>query len=223
LLPTFPIATGWINIILGLYQGEVKMVSEKGMVGNMEPLEQASKLRKEADFIMDQLKVREIMRPYSKMVPTGSYYLDVMAYPDIDLYIRKLSLDQLFDIGCQLAKSELVFRVEFEKSNDPRLPGGLYLKPRIAFGEWGRPWKIDIWSLDEKVIEQQMKPMRHFKRKMTAQLREQIIHYKLSILTGLKRTPMYSGYFIYKAFIDEGIKEFHQVTEYLIANGIRMD
>jgi hypothetical protein len=188
----------------------------------MEPLERALKLRKEAEFILDQLKVREIVHPYSKTVPTGSYYLDVMAYPDIDLYIRKLSIDQLFEIGCQLAKSELVFRVEFEKSNDPRLPGGLYLKPRITFGEWGRPWKIDIWSLDEKVIEQQMKPMQHFKRKMTAQLQEQIIRYKLSILTGLNRTPMYSGYFIYKAFIDEGIKDFQHVTEYLIANGIRM-
>jgi hypothetical protein len=117
----------------------------------------------------------------------------------------------------------MVFRVEFEKSNEPQLPGGLYLKPRIAYGDWGRPWKIDIWSLDNTVIEQRMQPMRHFQSKMTAPMREQIIRYKLSVMTRSNRPPMYSGYFIYKAFIDEGMTEFHQVTAYLIANGIRME
>ncbi len=189
----------------------------------MDPLERASKLKQEADFILQQAKVYDILRPHGTIVPTGSYFLDVMVYPDIDLYLSKVAIEQLFDIGGQLAKSELVFRVEFEKSDDPRMPGGLYLKPRIAYGDWGRPWKIDIWSLDEEVIEQKMQPMRHFQSKMTAELREQIIRYKLSVMTGLKRTPMYSGYFIYKAFIDEGLTEFHQVTAYLIANGIRME
>jgi hypothetical protein len=189
----------------------------------MDPIERASKLRKEADFLLQQVSVYEILRPYSTVVPTGSYFLDVMAYPDIDLYMSKVSIDTLFEIGGQLAKSDLVFRVEFEKSDDPRLPGGLYLKPRIAYGDWGRPRKIEIWSLDDDVIEQLMQPMWHFQSKMTAELREQILRYKLSVMTKLNRTPMYSGYFIYKAFIDEGMTEFQQVTAYLIANGIHME
>ena len=189
----------------------------------MDPIERASKLRQEADFVLQQVKVYDILRPHGTIVPTGSYFLDVMAYPDIDLYLSKVSIDQLFDIGAQLAKCDMVFRVEFEKSDEPRLPGGLYLKPRIAYGDWGRPWKIDIWSLDDQVIERLMQPMWHFQSKMTAQLREQIIRYKFSVMTKLDRPPMYSGYFIYKAFIDEGMTEFHQVTAYLIANGIRME
>jgi hypothetical protein len=188
----------------------------------LEPIGRAGKLKQEADFILQKVGVFDILHPYSRITPTGSYFLDVMAYPDIDLYISKVSIDQLFHIGGQLAKSDWVFRVEFEKSDDPRLPGGLYLKPRIAYGDWGRPWKIDIWSLEDKVIEQLMKPMLQFQSKMTAQLREQIIRYKISIMTEVNRTPMYSGYFICKAFIDEGMTEFQQVTAYLVANGIRM-
>ena len=189
----------------------------------MEPIERASKLRQEADIVLQQVKVYDILRPHGTIVPTGSYFLDVMVHPDIDLYFSRVSIDQLFDIGGQLAESDMVFRVEFEKSSEPRLPGGLYLKPRIAYGDWGRPWKIDIWSLDDKVIEQLMQPMWHFHSKMTAELREQIIRYKLSVMTKLNRPPMYSGYFIYKALIDEGMTEFDQVTAYLIANGIRME
>jgi len=188
----------------------------------MEPLERAAKLRQEADFILQQVRLYDIVQPYGTVVPTGSYLLDTMVYPDIDLQISKVSINQLFSIGAQLAESEMVFHVVFEKSNDPRLPGGLYLKPRIAYGDWGRPWKIDIWSLDDDVAEQQMQPMRHFQKRMTAELREQIIRYKLSIMTRANRPPKYSGYFIYKAFIDEGMTDFNQVTEYLIANGIQM-
>ena len=103
------------------------------------------------------------------------------------------------------------------------LPKGLYLKPRVNYGDWGRPWKIDIWSLDEKVIMDRMTDMRRFQAKMTPGLRKQIITYKLSVMTPQKRTPAYSGYYIYKAFLDEGIADFGSVTRYLIANGIQME
>jgi hypothetical protein len=134
-----------------------------------------------------------------------------------------LSVAQLFQVGAQLAESELVVQVIFEKPNNPQMPGGLYLKPRIAYGDWGRPWKIDIWSLDEALIEQKMEPMLRFKARMTDQVRGQIISYKLSIMSSTRRTPMYSGYFIYKAFIDEGLTDNKEVTNYLIKNGIEIE
>lgn len=189
----------------------------------MHPLEYAGKLRQEADLILQKVRLMEILGPSRKITFTGSYFLDVMVYPDIDIYIPALTVAQLFQVGAQLAESELVAQVIFEKSNNPQLPGGLYLKPRIAYGDWGRPWKIDIWSLDEALIEQKMEPMQGFKARMTDQVRGQIINYKLSIMTSTSRTPMYSGYFIYKAFIDEGLTAYEEVTQYLIKNGIEIE
>jgi hypothetical protein len=189
----------------------------------MNPIERAAALRQEADMLLRELRVREIVSKYGTLTATGSYFLDVMVYPDIDFCISELSVEQLFSIGGRLAASPLVYEVVFQRSKDESLPGGLYLKPRIQYGNWERPWKIDFWSLADEVIEQKMAPMWRFKQAMTEALRQQIIRYKVSILTPGGRTPMYSGYFVYKAFIDEGLTDYRQVTQYLIANGIQID
>jgi hypothetical protein len=190
----------------------------------MLPFERSDKLRHEADFVLGLIRLDVILRPYGKVFPTGSYFLNVMVYPDIDLYIPKVSIDQLFMIGARIASCELVTQVVFERTDDPvNLPGGLYLQSRVRYGEWGRPWKIDLWSLEEKVILNKMADMHNFQVKLTPALREQIVRYKLSVMTSQKRTPMYSGYYIYKAFIDEGLVDFESVTQYLVSNGIQME
>lgn len=163
----------------------------EGMNQSLDPVERAAALRQEADSVLQEVKLYEIVRPYGQVVPTGSYYLDVMMYPDIDLYISKVSVEDLFDIGSQLAKCEMVYQVVFEKSRMAQLPGGLYLNARIEYGEWGRPWKIDVWSLEDAVIDAKMEEIRRFKEEMTAEVRERILRYKYSVLTENHRTPMY--------------------------------
>jgi hypothetical protein len=189
---------------------------------HMDPLERSAALRQEADLVLQKVRLHEILQPYGRLVPTGSYYLDVMIYPDIDLYISKVSIEELFAIGGQLAACEMMYQVVFERSRTAELPGGLYLKPRIEYGEWGRPWKIDIWSLQDRVIDEKMADMLRFKQAMTAEVRERIVRYKYSILTAGHRTPMYSGYHICKAFIDEGLTDRGAVTRYLVEHGIQM-
>jgi hypothetical protein len=187
-------------------------------------LERADELRAEADLVLGLVRLYDVLCPYGEVFPGGSYYLDVMVYPDIDLYITRVSLSDLFEIGAHFAASELVIQVVFEKSDDPLLlPDGLYCKLRINYGNWGRPWKIDLWSLDAEIIARNMAEIHHFKNAMTPELRDQIVRYKLSLLNSEKRTPKYSGYYIYKAFIDEGLLEPKDVTQYLLRCGVQMD
>jgi hypothetical protein len=186
----------------------------------MNPLERSAKVRQEADFILKELRVFEILGACGTVEPGGSYFLDTMVYPDIDLYVANASLEQMFWAAAQFASHPWVTEVIFKKSDDPSLPGGLYLKPRIDYGEWGRPWKIDIWSLGPECIEKAMVEMRHFKAEMDDQKRALILAYKCSIINAEGRTPMYSGYFIYKAVLDEGLSDFAAITHYLLDHGI---
>ncbi len=189
----------------------------------MDILERAAKLRTEADLVMQAVRLVEILQPYGEFVATGSYFMDLMVYPDVDLYMPMASIPQVFEIGARLADCPIVNQVIFEKSDLPSLPGGLYLKPRIAYGGWERPWKIDIWFLDAAVIAEKMIPMRQLAARLTPALREQILRYKTSLLNDEHRTPRFSGYFVYKAFIDEGLSDFAQVDQYLIDNGIDIE
>jgi len=189
----------------------------------MNAISRSRLLRQEADLVLQQISLYDILRSYGRVVATGSYYLDVMIYPDIDLYIPLVPIADLFQIAGRLALAETVHEIVFQKSGLPALPGGLYLKARVEVGDWGRPWKIDIWSLDEALIADKMADMQRFRAMMTPELKRQIVNYKLSILTAEQRTPRFSGFFVCKAFLDEGLSDHDQVTQYLIDHGIDMD
>jgi hypothetical protein len=190
----------------------------------MDPLERAACLKSEADTMLDAVHVFDILGKYSRIYPTGSYFLNLMAYPDIDIMIEKVPVQTMFAIGGRLACSEQVFEVKFEKAapDDPLVANGLYLKPRIRWGNWSRPWKIDIWSLDYAQIERKLTEMRKFQSLLTPALRERILCYKVTHLTPEGRTPMYSGYFIYKAVLEEGLTEDEEISASLRKNNIQV-
>ena len=56
-----------------------------------EPLALAERLHQQAGQLLADLRLAEIIAPYGAITPTGSYYLNVMVYPDIDIYLPKLS------------------------------------------------------------------------------------------------------------------------------------
>ena len=54
----------------------------------MDAHEKSRKLHEEADEILHQRGVDAILRKYGKVHYTGSYALDLMAWPDIDITMR---------------------------------------------------------------------------------------------------------------------------------------
>jgi len=185
-------------------------------------LERAARLQREAAGLMQSIQLMESLGPTGEVFFTGSYFLDVMVYPDLDLYVSMTSIDKIFTAAGRMTSHPIVTRVTFENEEHAILPGGLYLNLRVNLGDWGRLWKVDIWWLDEALIHEKIRVMRRFKMLLTPDLREQIIRYKASIINSLGRTPQFSGYFVYKAFLEEGLRSPADVSAYLVANGINI-
>lgn len=153
-------------------------------------------------------------------MPTGSYFMDLMMYPDIDVNLPLTAPEKLMGIGVELSKLECVKKLRFLRGKDGPLKGGFYLKPEIEHGDWGRLWKIDIWSLPALVLEKAQTEMVDLKGRMTLAHRAIILDTKYRLLTPEGRTPMYSGIFIYRAVINLGMTEHGAIVEYLEENGI---
>ena len=161
-----------------------------------------------------------------KVIPTGSYFMNLMMYPDIDLYIPFTIIEHIFILATKLAIYDCVKEIVFQKGSSmglaKDLAKGYYLKPIIEYGQWGRPWKIDIWSLPITITEKKQKELQDLKDQMTPAQRKLILEYKYNILTEKGRTPMFSGIYIYQAVINLGLTDFNAITKYLKANGIKM-
>lgn len=188
----------------------------------MTPEERSQNLLQEADEVLQKVNLRKLCTPIGEITPTGSYFLNLMMYPDIDVYLPHTTLEKFFSLAEKFAECDYVKKINFEKGDSGELAEGLYLKPLIDYGNWGRLWKIDIWSLPVEVIEKKQQELGMIKAKITPSLRKLILDFKFSILTDAGRTPMFSGIHIYRAVINHGIRDFNQITTYLRDNGINI-
>ena len=177
-------------------------------------------MRGEADELIEGLRLREHGAGIGDLIPTGSYFLDLMMWPDLDLYLPPSTADDLLALGRVLARCECVKKLNFEKGGPGDLADGLYLSPVVQWGRWECPWKIDIWSLPLPIIEKKQAQLIDLKRRMTAAQRERILDTKHKLLTPAGRTPMFSGIHIYRAIIDHGLMAHDEIVGYLKDNGI---
>ena len=186
----------------------------------MTPDERSRALKQEADEVLELIGLTDLVAPIGPLMPTGSYFMDLMMYPDIDMNLPHTTPERLMSIGVELSKLECVTKLRYFRGKEGPLKGGFYLKPEIEHGDWGRLWKIDIWSLPPLVLDKAQTEMVELKNRMTATHRSIILDTKYRLLTEEGRTPMFSGIFIYRAVINHGMVEHDEIAEYLRNNGI---
>lgn len=186
----------------------------------MTPEERSQLLRREADEVLGVIRLREHCAHIGEIIHTGSYFMDLMMYPDLDLYLPLVKAEDLMRVAVSVSSYDSVNRINFIRSGPGDLKDGLYIKPVIQHGDWGRPWKIDIWSLPVALIKNKQEQLSDLKDRMTPKDRELILETKYRLLTPDGRTPMFSGLYIYEAVIDHGLSELEAIVEYLKKNGI---
>jgi len=186
----------------------------------MTPDERSRALRSEADHVLELIRLPEVCAPIGALTPTGSYFMDLMMYPDVDLYLPPTSVEMLLGLASDLAKLDCVQGINYFRGGPGDLKDGLYLKLYVAHGRWERLWKIDIWSLPPAVVEMKQAELQRLESRMTPEHRATILETKHHLLTDEGRTPMFSGIYIYKAVIDDGLHQLDDIVRALRSNGI---
>ena len=164
----------------------------------MTPDDRSHALRAEADDVLKLIRLQDLCAEIGELTPTGSYFMDLMMYPDVDLYLPPTAPEMLLGVAAELSKLHCVQRINYIRGGPGDLKDGLYLKPVVEHGRWERPWKIDIWSLPSATVEKKQAQLENLKSRMTPTHRAVILHAKYRLLTDAGRTPIFSGIYIYR-------------------------
>ncbi|MBL7223647.1 MAG: hypothetical protein ISS72_07330 [Candidatus Brocadiae bacterium] len=187
----------------------------------------ADALHAEASRLLRERGIGDLLRSYGHLIYTGSYALNVMAWPDIDLHLvmepDSLSLDRFFELGRELARLDGVDRLNFRntcRAPVNGLPGGLYWGMRLDAGAPSTTWKVDLWATEADDLEANLALMSRFQEAMDGPSRRLIVQTKRALLTPAGRTPVLSGIHIYEAILFRGLRSLDDIRSYLREQGV---
>ena len=190
----------------------------------MDKLEKLNSIIKaEANEILHDYGLLQILNKYGNPIVTGSYVLDLMTWRDLDIHLETNDMTEkrFFELGQEIALSlkphRMHYRNEFlDKTLD--LPVGFYWGIYTNALRFPEVWKIDIWALDSNQINIDQKKFNDLKSKIDKDKRSII----LSIKNHFCKHPEYRKKFysidIYHAAIEEDIKSTKEFSKWLERN-----
>ncbi|MEE8414617.1 MAG: hypothetical protein V3R96_08710 [Dehalococcoidales bacterium] len=177
----------------------------------------------EANRILYDHGLLQLLGEYGNPVVTGSYVLELMTWRDLDIYIETDDMTETTffrlgaDITQRLKPSRMHYRNEFI-AETPGLPLGLYWGIYLSGLGFPEEWKIDLWAIDseQRIILQ--KVLDDLRIKIGEDLKPAI----LAIKNHFCRHPEYRRKFtsmdIYQAVIEENIKSVEDFAVWLEEN-----
>lgn len=193
-----------------------------------DPFLRSKILKEEATAIIQQSGLDSILRRYGSPHYTGSYFLGLMVWPDLDIELSldpdPLSLEAFFDMGRAIAEAFVVSSMTFYNRIRFKLfessPNGLYWKICIEDDAFTETWNVDLWSFEQSVLEENWSRMQKTADLIDESKRRMIIQLKHSLLTDQGQTPKFSGYHIYQAVLFNGLTRREEIMGYLRERGV---
>lgn len=193
-------------------------------------LQESKRIKSQADKILKESGIVEILSEYGEVKIAGSYSLDVMLRPDLDLYVvaEKHDWDKVIDIQSKIIKRKY-FRdvyfidwLNFENKQtglvEEWIPSikGYYFATVIPIED--QRFKMDIWLIT-KEYDKSAELTDHF-RKLLNNADESkklvILEIKNAMRQGKKYIDGVDGKLIYKAVLENGITNIEDFKEFLL-------
>lgn len=184
-------------------------------------LKRQNDLQKEAYEVLQELDLINILSIYGKPEIVGSLATGLMTWRDIDIeVIKEINEDKYWEIVRKLFHTphyKRLFVANFLKSINPNTPKGFH----VCIEEYGKTddrWNIDIWFFSPRNPNE-----KNFnawiKDKITDENRPIILSIKNKISNNPKYKKEIFSIDVYKAVIENGVKNLDDFKRYLQAIG----
>ncbi|MBI2109486.1 MAG: nucleotidyltransferase domain-containing protein [Parcubacteria group bacterium] len=185
-------------------------------------LEESKRIKAQADRILKESGIIEILKTYGEVKIGGSYALNVMLRPDLDLFViaEKHDWNKVLDIQSKIMKTkyfrefDFVNWVDFKTNEEDFLPG-YYFQPWVPIDD--QLWKIDVWLFTQE-CDKSAENTEYFKKllkKSDESKRIAILEIKEAMRQGLKYIKGVNGKLICKAVLESGITTPKEFREFL--------
>lgn len=183
----------------------------------MDDLTKRSKKTKEqAERILRESRLAEILSKHGQVKFSGSYPLNVMLRPDLDVYVLAQEHDvaKLTSIISKIIKQNYFQEIDFaDWLNFPGGPWeGYYLQPHIKVDEVR--WKLDIWLIKQEIYQPYTEEFQRLLEN-TPEKRQIILQIKNDLKEGSKYIKGVNGRDIYEAVLKHGIQNSQDFLKHI--------
>ena len=134
------------------------------MTSHQKLQQEASRLYNDASAFLKQKQIMKYLSPFADVILTGSYALDLMVWKDIDITLilkKGIKIKELFLKILDIYFDDPDFiesrTIHFLKDHKPSMSRGYYLGLDFNLPPLGGRWKLDLWVLEKKDLEQHQK------------------------------------------------------------------
>jgi len=186
-------------------------------------LEQAAALRGEADDLLHQEGLLALLQSYGPAAVIGSYTLDLMTWPDLDLSVRlpdALDVSTFFAIGNRIVTTFHVAKMSYSNHfvrTDVPFDRGLFWGIRLLYR--GRTWKLDLWGYGEEGYRASGERFERLRKRLEQADRMAILRIKDVMCREENYRLEVSSLQIYEAVLEDGVKTVEGFRSWLAAGG----
>ncbi len=187
-----------------------------------------SKLKAEADFLLKDKGLFEVLQKYGSVDVHGSYKLDLMTWRDLDIYVVSDSFSnyEVFDLGRGVAVCLNPMKMTYVDERQRRLAPGYPEGYPVGY-YWGvmlghalkDAWKMDIWMLSRVEYAKAILPHDTIAKKLTDQTRQIIMEIKSAVWNHSLYRKNFFSVDIYNAVLDSGVVGLDSFRQYLKDKG----
>lgn len=176
-------------------------------------------LRKEADALLFDKGLHDVLLSFGTPHYTGSYALQLMTWRDLDIYLEtdRPALPRFFELGRQVAALLNPVKMSFRNELLARtegLPKGLYWGVYLG-NERNGAWKIDIWAMDAEECRSRLAYCNQLAGSISPTDKESILAIKSHCWRDPAYRKAYTSSDIYEAVLNHGVADIDGFKAYL--------